>query len=153
MCKVEQMRKYNKIITLLVLCLFTLAPLYPAIVMRTSQTEMKIVVTDRVQERNTLPSSSLILPLCSIAITAKHQGRGYLKIFHTSLTSGFEEVPYTLYCDDRWARLSETLSYICSPSIPLTIPLTNISAHLTRALQKERSSYTSEVFFHLIFEL
>jgi len=147
------MRKYNKIITLLVLCLFMLVPLYPAIVMRTSETEMHVAVTDRVEERTSLPASSLILPLCSIVITAKHQGKGYLKIFHTPLTNGLGEVPYTLYLDDRSSRFPDALSYQCSPSIPLTIPLATISALLTRPLPGARSSYSSEVFVYLFFDM
>lgn len=153
MCIVEPMRKSNKIRTLLVLCLSILVPLYPAIVMRTSETEMHVVVTDRVEERTSLPAPSLILPLCSIVLKAKHQGKGYLRIFHTPLTNELGEVPYTLYLDDHGSRFPDSLSYQCSPSIPLTIPLANISAHLTQPLPGGRSSYRSEVFVHLAFEM
>ncbi len=145
-------RRYNKIGIILVLCLCACQPLSAAIVMETPQTEVKVFITDRIEERNSTPSTSLFLPLCSIVITAKHYGKGYLQIFHTPLVNGFEEVSYQLFCDNLQTILPDTLSYSCNPYLPLTIPMTKLSANLTRPLLGERSSYSSKVILHLRLE-
>ncbi len=153
MYRIEQGNKRNKVLILLVLCFCAFGQLYPAIVLETPQTEVKIFLADRVEERSQLSPTSLTIPLCSIAVTAKHNGEGYLQITHTPLSNGFEAVPYTLYCDNLREALPDVLSYTCNPSIPMTIPLTWISAQLSRALQGARSSYSSQVFLHLMLEI
>ena len=145
-------RRYNTIGIMLVLCLCAWNSLSAAIVMETPQTEVIVSVIDRIEERKSTPSTSLMLPLCSISITAKHHGRGYLLITHTSLMSEFEEIPYQLFCNTRNLLLPDTIPYECNPFLPLTIPVTKLSVMLSRPLQRERSSYTSEIFVHLKLE-
>ena len=145
-------RRYNRIRVMLVLCLCAWQSLSAAIVMETPPIEVKVSVTDKIEERNNTPSTSLLLPLCSIVITAKHHGRGYLHITHTALINGVEEVPYQLFCDNRVMILPDVLSYECSPFIPLTIPMTTLSVMLAMPLRVERSFYTSMIFLHLKLE-
>jgi len=144
--------RYRKAGIILVLCLCAWNPLSAVIVMETPQTEVKIAVFDRLEERNSTPSSSLMLPLCSIVITAKHHGKGYLQILHTPLSNGVEQIPYQLFCDNRGENLADLLSYECSPFFPLTIPMTRLSVKLTRALKGQRTSYRSDIFLYLTLE-
>lgn len=144
--------RYKKAGIILVLCLCAWSSLSAAIVMETPQTEVIVSVIDRIEERKSTPSTSLMLPLCSISITAKHHGRGYLEITHTSLISGFEEIPYQLFCNTSNQLLPDVIPYVCNPFLPLTIPITKLSVMLSRPLQQDRPSYTSEVFVHLKLE-
>lgn len=134
---------------LLVLCLCALQPVFAAIVMETPQTEVKIFLTDRKEERNNTPLTSLQLPLCSIVITAKHYGKGYLQIFHTPLVNEVESVPYQLFCDYLQKNFPDVLSYSSSPYLPFTIPMTKLSANLARPLLGDWTSYSSNVIVHL----
>lgn len=149
MGRANQTRRYSKVLIILMLLLCFKSFLYAAIILETPQTEVKVFVTDRMEERKELPASSLVFPLCSIVLTAKHHGKGYLEIYHTPLSNGLEMVSYNLLCDNLGATLPDILTYKCNPSFPLTIPLTKISAELSRVLQGDRSSYHSEVFLHV----
>ncbi len=145
-------RRLHKICMFLVFCLCTCNPLSAVIVLETPQTEVLVVVTDRKGERNNTPASSLSFPLCSIAVKAKHQGRGYLEVTHTPLVFGSDLVPYQLFCDTREMILPTALPYECNSFLPLTIPMTELSVMLSRPLLRERSLYTSVVFLHLKLE-
>lgn len=141
-----------KVWIILVLYLCAWQSLSAVIVLETPQTGVRVFVTDRIEQLNNTTSNSLLLPLCTISINAKHPGRGYLEITHTPLMSEGEEVPYQLFCDNIGSLIPDVLSYTCSPFIPLTISLTMLSAKLARPLQGARSSYSSMVFFHLKLE-
>ncbi|MBI9094891.1 MAG: hypothetical protein JEY71_08430 [Sphaerochaeta sp.] len=117
--------------------------------METPQTEVKIFVTDRKEERDITPPTALQLPLCSIVVKAKHYGKGYLQIFHTPLVNEVEEVSYQLFCDNLQKNLPDILSYSCNPYLPLTIPVAEFSADLARPLRGDRASYSSNVIVHL----
>ncbi len=145
-------RGWHRKYILLVLCICISNPLSAVIVLETPQTEVLVVVTDRIGERNNTPATSLSFPLCSIAITAKHQGRGYLAITHTPLVFGSDIVPYQLFCDTLDSILPTVLPYECNPFFSLTIPMTKLSVMISRPLQRERASYSSEVFLHLKLE-
>lgn len=149
----NQENKCRKILAILVLLLCAGQLLHATIVLETPQTEVKVVVTDRMGERSELPFFARILPLCSILISAKHKGSGLLKITHSPLHNEFERVNYTLLCDVMEGALPDTLSYTCDSAIPLIIPLTRISIELDKPLQGDRSSYTSEVYLHLRLDL
>lgn len=153
MCRANQATKPNRVVILLVLCLCTCSLISGAIVLETSQTEMILTVTDRMEERDKLSSNTLSLPLCSLVITAKHRGKGYLEITHTPLYDGTRMVAYTLYCDIRSESLPVIISYKGNPSVPLTIPLSRVTALLDRTLLGDRSSYRSNIFLHLRLEL
>ncbi len=146
-------RKCNKTSIILVLCLCAWHSVFAAIVMETPKTELKIFVTDRKEERDNTLLSSLQLPLCSIVITAKHKGKGYLQIFHTPLTNGVEEVSYQLFYDDRHEILPSVISYDSNPFLPLTIPIMKLSANLIRPLLGDHSSYSSDVVLHLMLDM
>ena len=145
-------RRYNKIGIILVLFFCAWQPLYAAIVLETPQTEVKVFVNDRKTERDNTPSTSLLLPLCTILVIAKHYGEGYLQITHTPLTNGVEEVFYQLFCEDLQVILPDVLSYKCNPYLPLTIPLTKLSVQLAEPLSMARSFYTSNVTVHFKLE-
>lgn len=145
-------RRNNKIGIILVLSLCAWHSLYAAIVLETPQTEVKVFVNDRKIERDNTPSTSLLLPLCTILVTAKHYGEGYLQISHTPLMNGVEKVSYQLICDDLQIIISDILSYKCNPFLPLTIPLTKLSVLLSKPLSMARSFYTSNVTVHLKLE-
>lgn len=149
----QDSKRFSKVCIILVLSLCAWQSLYAAIVLETPQTEVKVFVTDRFEERKALPPASLLLPLCSIAIKAKHTGKGYLKISHTALYNEFETVPYELYCENTEGIFPDILDYTCNPYLPLTIPLTELSVILSSPLSSDRSSYSSEVSLHLKLEV
>lgn len=123
-----------------------------AIILESSRPEVTLLVTDRALERSNTPTTSLKIPLCTLAISAKHQGEGRLLISHTSLSNGVEIVPYELFCDTLGKDLPDSLSYVCRSDMYLTIPLTKICAQLNKSLGKERDSYSSYVSFNLVLE-
>lgn len=145
-------RRYRKILIIVALSLCAWQQLYAVIVLETPQTEVKVLVVDRVAERNALAPTSLLLPLCSIVITAKHHGKGYLEITYTPLNNEIEEVSYRLFCDNLEMIIPGSFSYCSNPYIPLTVPLTMLSVKLSHPLQSVHISYHSEVFFHLKLE-
>lgn len=145
-------KRYHKIGIILVLFLCAWQSLSAAIVLETPQTEVKVFVIDRIEERNETPYSSLSFPLCMVIINAKHPSVGYLHISHTPLINEFEQFDYQLFCEDLGILLPDVISYRCSPFLPLTITLTKLSVKLAMPLSKERSSYTSEISLHLKLE-
>ena len=151
--KYKDFRRFKRLVITFALCLFTWHPLSAIIVMDTSQTELRVVVTDRVEERNSISFPSLQLPLCTIVIVAKHYGKGYLQIIHNTLSDGVEEISYTILCDNLGSRVSGVIPYECSPFLPLTIPLTKLSVELKRPLPAEHSSYSSLIIFIIKLEM
>ncbi|NBK22138.1 MAG: hypothetical protein EOM68_08945 [Spirochaetia bacterium] len=145
-------RRYSKIGIILIVFFCTWHSLFSAIVLETPQTEVKLFVSDLKSERDTTPTTSQLLPLCSILIIAKHRGQGYLLVTHTPLVSPLEVVSYELFCETRQENIFDALSYSCNPFLPLTIPLTKLSVQLAKPLQGARSSYSSDVFVHLKLE-
>jgi len=145
-------RKYYKIGIILVLCFCAWQALSAAIVLETPQTEVKIFVTDRKEERNKTSPSSQTFPLCSIAIMAKHYGKGYLNISYTPLINGVDVVAYLLFSEDSQEILPDVLSYRGNPHLPLTIPLAKLYVMLAKPLPGARSSYSSDVILHLKLE-
>lgn len=140
-------------ITILVLLSGFSYTLFAAITLETTQVEIRVMLHDKKAERNMSDPKNLQLPLCSIALEAKHPGKGYLSITHSPLIQGDDTIYYRVFSETAELFPGESIPYTANPYIPTIVHIANLDVLLSWPLQASSQSYSSDIVVHLALEI